>query len=276
VNHVPDDREHADAQLIDAYLDGMATAREIAALEARLIADPSAARELLALSYIECVVRQSPTEGHLPPPNIAPRRARRRLWLVGALLVAGAALLAYVLSRPASNHSESRSGKRILFFDFESKPSTYPRWDRAKTTDCPPGRAGRGCLLGIRMSLRRDQVGMTLGDWKQPFLTFRPGLQVRFVAWAGASSSVSSFPMDVVFYVGMGEAAEAFVYRTELSGGTRWHEVVVPLSWATGWHSKRRLRPTDQITALHITLPWGKDDVFIIDDFEVLEVKDPP
>ena len=266
--------DDADARLIDVYLDGLASQRDVAALQARLIASPAVARQLLALSHVECLVRQSVGQADAPASSARQRRRRRALWVAAIVLGAVAGLLAHLLIRRSAVPGEESDARRILFFDFESASDTYPRWDRAKHTQCPPGRAGHGCLSGIRMALRRNQVGMTLGDWQQPFLVYRPNLQARFAAWAGASSSTNRFPIELVFYVTTREATEAFVYRSELSGSTRWHEVAVPLSKARGWHSKRALQPTDRISAIHMTLPWGKDDVFIIDDFEIVSLKD--
>lgn len=259
-------------ELIDAYLDGVATEAQTRALETLLATVPAAAEELLTLSRLECAVKQVYQRPAHANVNVEPPRVQTATLAVIAVIALTAVLVAVVAALLTGPGNDSVVARNELAFDFEHAVDTYPRWDRAEVADCPPGRAGKRCLNGIRMSLRQDQLGVTLGDWQCPFLEYQPGLQLRFAAWVGQNTGKPSFPLHVVVFVGAGKEGEDFLVNTEVSAALRWIDIEVSLDSARAPDTQKPLRSGDRITAIHITLPWRDNDVFFIDDFEIVRV----
>lgn len=297
----------SDRELIDAYLDGVATEAQTRALETRLATVPAAAAELLALSRLECTVKQVHQRPAHTRESAAPACVRIATPAAIAVFGLAAAGVAALLTKPHNDSLAARydlpfsaarqapdarrtaggpdaliahpvrpaTSERLAAFDFDHAIDTYPRWDRADVADCPPGREGKRCLNGIRMSLRQDQLGVTLGDWRRPFLEYQPGLRIRFAAWVGQNATKPRFAMHVVLFVGAGKDGEDFLVNTEVSAALRWIDIEVSLDAARAPDTQQPLRPGDRITAIHITLPWRDNDVFFVDDFEIVRVTEP-
>lgn len=292
-----------DEALMDAYFEGTASELEQAQLEIRLRVDPETARAFLAAARLDrgldVVFRR---DKHPAPPTLS-SVPRSRVLTFAAIGACAALVLAFGLRfqttspwptqrpsfvtnvRPQSavpavgpvvgvplvspDGALTPFMNPLLKFDFEQKGSAaaYPVW-LGNEGPCPPGREGKRCLGGLRMPLRDDQFGVSLGDWKRSFFDYSDDLQIRFSYWVGATTTLR-IPITIAIHVGTGTEAEAFRLDAEASGSVHWVDIQVPVSAARGWHSHRPLRSGDRINAVHVTVPFAANDVFFIDDFAV-------
>lgn len=160
------------------------------------------------------------------------------------------------------------TGDSLLRFDFEKRGEADKRWITGRIVDCPPGSAGRSCLRAARMRDSRypNQFGVTLGDWNTPLFDVTGGETLTFSYWVGQSTG-----RDPTITVDLhGDGGRTYKITVPTAGRVRWVRVAVPVSAARWYHEPTRgLAVGERVRAVHLTVRWSDNDLFLVDDVSI-------
>ncbi len=194
--------------------------------------------------------------------------------------VAPAAVPTETQALPEAALPSPPTNERSLLTDsFEQTVPKIFSWVYGQAAPCPPSHGTvtphRGCLQGVRHKGQFDnQLGVYVARNRidQPLFSFADGQRLRFDYWLGETTAPT--PPTLELMLGFEGQPQGIVYDVTFPAGppVTWNHAEVPFSTLLSNIQPRRPFPKNQsVVFLQVLLRYGENDVFFVDNFEVVE-----